>query len=472
MRAIDAVEAARSMSFEDGLRAEAEIFNECLHSTQSRGMIHAFFGERTVAKIPDVPRDTPQLEIRSAAVVGAGTMGGGIAMAYADVGIPVTLKEIDAASLERGLDTIRRNYEVSLSKGRLTQQKVDERLALIRPTVDYEDLRDADIVVEAVFENMELKKKVFTEIDAVAKDGALLATNTSTLDVDEIASATNRPERVIGHHFFSPANVMRLLEIVRGAKTDKDVIATSMLLAKRLRKVGVLVGNCWGFVGNRMFGPYMREAQFLVEEGAKVEEVDAALCEFGMAMGPLAVGDLAGIDVGWRIRKELAKEGRIPEGMRPQPSADRLAELGRFGQKTSAGWYRYEEGSRRPIPDPEVETIIEECSRDAGIERRTIESREVVERCVYALINEGARILEDGMALRPVDIDVIYVNGYGFPAYRGGPMLYADTIGLSGVLERIRELEKAHGFWWAPAPLLERLVEEGKTFMEYAAESA
>jgi 3-hydroxyacyl-CoA dehydrogenase len=347
----------------------------------------------------------------------------------------------------------------------MTQQQVDQNLGRIQPTLSYDRFKEADIIVEAVFEEMALKKKTFSELDKVARPDTILASNTSTLDIDQIASATSRPSRVIGHHFFSPANVMRLLEIVRGRETGKDVIATSMGLAKTLGKVGVLVGNCRGFVGNRMFEQYQREAQFLLEEGARVEEVDNALFGFGMAMGPLAVGDLAGLDVGWRIRKEY-KHLRKP-GQRDPLVADRLCEMGRYGQKTGSGWYRYEQGSRAGVPDPEVEKIIETCAQGAGIARRKISHEEIIERTVYALINEGAKILEEGYALRAVDIDIIYINGYGFPAYRGGPMWYADTVGLKKVNDRVAEFEKKHGEAWKPAGLLTQLANTGKTFADF-----
>ena len=461
-RAIDAVEAAVTLPFAEGLKKEAEFFNECLFSDQSKALIHVFFGERVVAKVPGLPKDTPIIPIKRAAVVGAGTMGGGITMTYANAGIPVILKEATQELLNSGLERIRKNYAASVQKGRLTQQEMDKRLALIQPTLTYERFQEADIVAEAVFEEMALKKKVFAELDKAARADAILASNTSTLDIDQIAAATSRPQRVIGHHFFSPANVMRLLEIVRGKKTSSEVIATSMALAKTLGKVGVLVGNCYGFVGNRMFHCYQREAQFLLEEGATVEQVDNALVEFGMAMGPLAVGDLAGLDVGWRIRKEHPH--LTPKGARDPLVADRLCEMGRFGQKTGRGWYRYEEATRKAVPDPEVDQLIQECARKAGIPRRTITSEEILERTLYALINEGAKILEEGIAVRAVDIDIIYINGYGFPAYRGGPMWYADTVGLKKVYERICAFEKQHGKLWTPAALLKQLAQSGKTF--------
>ena len=464
LKAIEAVEAATKLSFAEGCQKERQLFEECLFSDQSKALIHVFFGERVAAKIPGLPKDTPPIPIRRAAVVGAGTMGGGITMTYANAGIPVLLKEVSREALDRGLATITKNYASTVKRGKLTQQQMDQRMALIQPTLTYDRFSEADIVVEAVFEGMELKKQVFAELNSAACPDAILASNTSTLDIDQIASVTSRPEQVIGHHFFSPANVMRLLEIVRGRQSSPAVIATSLALSRTLGKVGVLVGNCRGFVGNRMFGPYQREAQFLLEEGARVEQVDAALTEFGMAMGPLAVGDLAGLDVSWRIRKEY--EHLEPPGFRDALAADRLCELGRFGQKTGAGWYRYPEGSRSPVPDPEVEKIIADAARAAGIQRRAISAEEIVERTIYALVNEGAKILAEGFALRASDIDIIYIHGYGFPAYRGGPMWYADTVGLGNVYRRICQFEQEHGAWWTPAPLLKELAEKGRTFAD------
>jgi 3-hydroxyacyl-CoA dehydrogenase len=464
LAAIDAIEAGRRLSFEEGCEAEAKLFTECLFSDQSKALIHVFFGEREVSKIPDVPKETPVLPVNRVAVVGSGTMGGGIAMAFANAGIPVLLKDVDEAALDLGMGKIRKNYASSVQRGRFTQGFVDERLQLIRRVLTYDDFSGVDMVVEAVFEGMALKKAVFTELDRVCRAGAILATNTSTLNIDEIAGATSRPQAVIGTHFFSPANVMRLLEIVRGKKTSKEVIATSMQLAKKLGKIGVLVGNCRGFVGNRMFGPYRREAQFLVEEGAGIEAVDQALVEFGNAMGPLATGDLAGLDVGWRIRKEYRHLEK--PGIRQPFAEDRLCEMGRYGQKTLKGWYQYDE-NRRASADPEVTALVRKWSAEAGIPQRGISSDEIVERCIYALVNEGARILEEGYALRAVDIDIIYLNGYGFPAYRGGPMWYADTVGLAKVYQRICEFERQHGEIWALAPLLKRLAEAGKTFAEF-----
>jgi len=464
MAAIDAVEAAAKLPFEEGCAREAELFQQCLFSDQSKAMIHVFFGEREVAKIPDVPKDTEVFEIKKAAIIGAGTMGGGIAMNYANAGIPVIVRELTQEALDRGMATIRKNYENSVKKGRFTQEVMDQRMALIKPQLGYDGFEEADIITEAVFEGMELKKQVFGELDKIAKRGAILASNTSTLNIDEIASATSRPEFVIGHHYFSPANVMRLLEIVRGKATSKEVVATSMALSKRLKKVGALVGNCYGFVGNRMLHQYGREAQFLVEEGAAPQDVDGALYKFGMAMGPLAVGDLAGLDVGWRIRKEHAHLQK--PGVRYPKVADRLCEMGRYGQKTGAGWYKYDENRNR-IPDPEVATLIEQVAAEQGLKRRAITEEEIIERTQYALINEGAKILEEGIALRAVDIDIIYINGYGYPAWRGGPMWYGDTVGLKKVYERVNQFHEEHGELWEPAPLLKRLAEEGKTFADF-----
>ncbi len=466
--AIEAVESSTRLSFEDGCAFEAKLFGECLFSTQSKALIHAFFGERTVNKIPDIPKGTPVYEIRRAAVIGAGTMGGGIAMNYANAGIPVIVKETSQDALTRGIATIRKNYANSVQRGRYTQAWMDERMALITPQLSYDGFDQADIIVEAVFEGMALKKQIFSEIDAIAKPSCILASNTSTLDIDEIASATKRAQMVIGHHFFSPANVMRLLEVVRGKATGKDVIATSMALGKRLKKVAVLAGNCRGFIGNRMLGPYGREAQFLLEEGASVEDVNQIIYDFGFAMGPLAVFDLAGLDVGWRIRKEF-KHLEKP-GVRVPLISDRLCELGRFGQKTGRGYSKYDE-NRRPLPDPETAALIEQVSRETGIERRgvgKIGKDEIIDRCIFALVNEGAKLLGEGIALRSVDIDIVYLNGYGFPAWRGGPMFYADTVGLAKVLARVEEFEARHGSdLWSPAPLLKQLANDGRTFASY-----
>jgi 3-hydroxyacyl-CoA dehydrogenase len=455
LAAVDAVQAATQFDFDAGCAGEAELFRRCLFSDQSKALIHVFFGEREAAKVPGIGKQTPVLSMRKAAVVGAGTMGRGIAMNYANAGIPVFLKEVSQDALDRGMALIRGNYENSLRKGKLSQSDLEQRMALIMPTLSYDGFEAADIVTEAVFEEMALKQRVFHELDEIMRDGAILASNTSTLDIDAIANVTRRPEWVIGHHFFSPANVMRLLEIVRGKATADTVIATSFDLAKRLRKVGVLAGNCFGFIGNRMFAAYRREAQFLAEEGNLPERIDSALTEWGMAMGPLAVGDLAGLDVGWRIRKEWKHLER--PGVRYPVIEDRLCELGRFGQKSGAGWYRYDE-NRRPSPDPEIPEIVAKVAKERGIAGRAAQPEEIVERCIYALINVGAKILEEGIALRASDIDIAYVNGYGFPAWRGGPMWFADSVGIKNVLDRVRV------FGWEPADLLVRLSETGGSF--------
>jgi 3-hydroxyacyl-CoA dehydrogenase len=390
-------------------------------------------------------------------------MGGGISMALANAGIPVILKDTDQAALDRGLAAIRKNYEATVKRGRLTPEAAESRMALIRPQLTYDGFERADLIIEAVFESMALKKSVFAEIEKVARPECLLASNTSTLDIDELASATARPESVIGLHFFSPAHIMRLVEIVRGRKTAMTSIATTLALAKKLGKVGVVVGNCRGFVGNRMMFPYIREAQFLVEEGATPSQVDKVLYDFGMAMGIFAVDDMGGIDVLWRVRQEY-KHLEKP-GIRQPLMTDRLYQMGRLGQKTGAGWYRYGD-DRKPIRDLEVEALIEQTALAAGIKRREIDNQEILERCLYSMINEGARILEEGYALRASDIDTIYLTGYGFPGYHGGPMWYADSVGLKHILQRIREFQHQHGELWEPAPLLTRLVEEGVNFAE------
>ena len=465
LAAIEAVEAATRLSFDEGCAREAELFDRCLYSTQSKALIHAFFAERAVSKIPGVPQETPVYEIRRAAVVGAGTMGGGITMNYANAGIPVIVKEAGQEALDRGMATIRRNYASSVKKGKLSHAEMERRLSLITPQLTYDGFAEADIIAEAVFEGMALKKQVFAEIDRIARPGCILASNTSYLDIDEIASVTRRPDLVVGHHYFSPANVMRLLEIVRGRATSAAVLATSMALAKRMNKVGVLAGNARGFIGNRMLTPYLREAQFLVEEGASVEDVNGAIYDFGVAMGPLAMSDLAGLDVGWRARKEF-KHLEKP-GVRVPLVADRLCEMGRFGQKTGRGWSKYDE-NRQPSPDPETAILIEQTAREAGIARRAIAREEIVDRCIFALANEGAHLLGEGIALRAADIDVVYLNGYGFPSWRGGPMFYADAVGLKTVLARIEEFRLRHGDdLWQPAPLLRRLAESGASFGEY-----
>lgn len=461
---IDAIEAATKMSFAEGCKVEQQRFEECLFSDESKSLIHAFLAERELGKIPDIPRETATIPVNSVAVIGAGTMGGGIAMVFANAGIPVLIKDMDQAAMDRGLSNIQKNYATSVKRGRFTQQFVDERLKLIKPTLSYDDFANVDMVVEAVFEGMAFKKEVFAELDRVCKAGAILATNTSYLDVDEIASATKRPEAVLGMHFFSPANVMKLLEIVRAKAASKEVIATCLQLSKKLGKVGVLAGNCRGFIGNRMFALYRREAQFLVEEGADVQAVDKALVKFGMAMGPLSVADLAGLDISWRMRKEFRHQQK--PGVRQPLAEDGLCEIGRYGQKTGAGWYKYDE-NRRAIPDPEVPVMVRKWAAAAGIPQREISVEEIVERCIFVMINEGARILEDGIALRAGDIDLVYLNGYGFPNYRGGPMWYADTIGLKKVYARVCEFHKQLGEAWEPTPLLAQLAKEGKTFADY-----
>jgi 3-hydroxyacyl-CoA dehydrogenase len=464
---IDAVEAATRLPFDEGCQVEQKLFAECLVSLQAKALMHVFFAEREARRIPDIPKDMSPIPIKTAGVVGAGTMGGGISMVLANAGIPVLVKEADQAALDRGIASIQKNYANSVKRGRFTGQFVEERLKLIQPTLSLDGFANVDLVIEAVFEGMALKKAVFAQLDKVCKPGAILASNTSTLNIDEIASATQRPQFVIGTHFFSPANVMRLLEIVRGKATRKEVIATCMQLSKKLGKVGVLVGNCRGFVGNRMFHPYVRESVFLLEEGATVQEVDSALYDFGLAMGPLAVGDLAGLDVGWRIRKEYRHLEK--PGIRQPFAGDRLCEMGRFGQKTGAGWYTYDE-NRRAIPDPEVTALVRKWAAEVKIPQRKISREEIVDRCLYALVNEGARILEEGYALRSGDIDIIYINGYGFPAHRGGPMWYADAVGLKNVYNRVLEFHKQHGELWEPAPLLKQLAAQEKTFAEYSKE--
>ena len=464
LTAIDAIEAATKLPFEKGCEEERRLFDKCLYSDQSKAQIHVFFAEREISKIPDVPKETAVIPVSSVAIVGAGTMGSGIAMVCANAGVPVVVKDADQAALDRGIAAIQKNYDISVKRGRFTQEYVEQRLKLIKTTLSYDDFANADMVIEAVFETMPLKKEVFAELDRVCKKGAILSSNTSTLNIDEIAASTSRPEFVIGMHFFSPANVMRLLEIVRGRRSGKDVIATCMQLAKKLGKVGVLVGNCRGFVGNRMFLPYIREAQFLVEEGASPEAVDKALVDWGMAMGPLAVGDLGGLDVAYRIRKEY-RHLEKPGARRPFLE-DKLVEMGRLGQKSGAGWYKYD-AERRASSDPEIPALLKKWVAESGVPQRQIAAEEIVEREIYSLVNEGARILEEGYALRAGDIDTIYVNGYGFPAYRGGPMWYADTVGLKKVHERVAEFHRQNGGLWEPAPLLKELADSGGTFANF-----
>jgi 3-hydroxyacyl-CoA dehydrogenase len=465
-KAVDAIEAALTLDFDAGSARERQLFADCVTAVECRALVHMFFADREAAKVPDVPKDTPVMPIARAAVIGAGTMGGGIAMAYANAGIPVLLKDVDDAAVQRGMATIRKNYESTLAKGRITPEAFERTLALITPTTSYDGFGSVDIVVEAVFENMGLKKTTFSELAQVTKPACILASNTSTLDIDEFAEASGRPGQVIGHHFFSPANVMKLLEIVRGKQTNKEAIATSLALAKKLGKVGVVVGNCFGFVANRMLAYYMREALLLLEEGATVPQVDGALTAFGMPVGPFGMQDIAGIDVGWRIRQHLKAEGKTrAEG--PQSAVpDRLYELGRYGQKTGAGWYKYEAGSRARIHDPLVDQIAADEAAKRGITRRPVEDDEIIARIMTALANEGARVLEEGFATRASDIDAVYCYGFGYPRHVGGPMFYADTVGLPIVLARVKEYRERFGDYWKPVPLLEKLAADGRGFTE------
>ncbi|MDQ3810945.1 MAG: 3-hydroxyacyl-CoA dehydrogenase family protein, partial [Chloroflexota bacterium] len=463
LKAVDAIEAAAALSFAEGCRRERELFIECLESEQAKALIHVFFAERAATKLRDVPPDTRPRNVNRVAIIGAGTMGGGIAMACANAGLEVVVKDAAQDALDRGMATIRRNYDASVKRGRLTPEHVEERVGRIYPQLGYEGVAGADLIIEAVFENLELKKQVFRELDAIANPSAVLASNTSTLDIDALAAMTSRPENVLGLHFFSPAHVMRLLEIVRGRATSTELLATALAFARRLGKVPVVVANCRGFVGNRMMFPYMYEAQFLVEEGATPEQVDRALTDFGMAMGIFAVDDMAGIDVAWRVRQEL---GHFADPAVRRPLiADKLYALGRVGQKSGSGWYRYDE-NRKPLADPFVVDLIRSTAREAGIPQRTFDDAEIVERCIYALVNEGARIVEDGTVQRASDIDVIYVNGYGFPSWRGGPMFFADRRGLKDIYDRVVQFTRELGPRWTPAPLLAELAASGGTFRQ------
>jgi 3-hydroxyacyl-CoA dehydrogenase len=462
LHAIDAIEAATKLPFEEGCKREREIAKLCLASPQAQAMIHVFFAERGVTKVPGLAKDAPTYPIRKVGIIGAGTMGGGIAMACVNAGIPVLLKDHSQEGLDRGIATITKNYKRSVQRGRTPQAVMDQRMAMIQPQLSYDGFQDADLIIEAAFESMEVKKQLFADIDKFAKPDCVLATNTSTLDIDAIAAMTSRPEMVVGLHFFSPANVMRLVEIVRGRETSSQVLATAVAVGKTLKKIGVVVGNAYGFVGNRMMFAYMREAQFLVEEGALPEQVDAALTNFGMAMGIFAVDDLGGIDLLYRVRQEFKHLDK--PGVRKPVVHDRLYESGRWGQKRNAGWYSYDD-KLKPSPDPAVRELVEKTSAELGFTRRAISNEEIVERCFYAMVNEGAKILEAGLAYRAADIDVIYTTGYGFPTWRGGPMWLADTLGLKKVYDRIREFESQFGSdLWAPAPLLQRLAESGGTF--------
>jgi len=461
---VQAVELATEVSFDEGCAKEREFFLECMASPQSAGLRHAFFAERAVGKVPGVEKDTPVRELNSVAVIGAGTMGAGIAYNCLTSGMKVTLLDNNDEGLERGAGTIRKLYSGGVERGKISESDMQNGLERFTTSQDYADIADVDIVIEAVFESMAVKKEVFGALDDVLKPGAVLATNTSTLSIDEIASATKRPEDVIGLHFFSPAHIMRLLEIVRGKDTSNEIIATSLALSKRLGKIGVVVGNCFGFVGNRMLYSYGRENQLLLLEGAAPEYIDKTLYEWGMAMGPNAVGDLAGLDVGYKVRQERTD---LPDDPRFYRIANVLAEMGRYGQKTGKGMYLYDDGSRKPTPDPEVMAIIEAESAKLGIERREIDPQEIIERCIYGLVVEGARILEDGFATRSSDIDVVWINGYGFPRHRGGPMHYADSVGLDKVYEKVCEFEERFGsmYWELPA-LLKKLAESGGRFSD------
>ena len=461
---VQCIEAAVNLGdFDAGLAVEQECFAKCLKHPQRESLIHMFFSEREVSKIPDVPKDTATQKIDTAAVIGCGTMGGGITMSFLNVGIPVTTLEMNQEALDRGIGVIKRNYDIQVQRGRMTAEDVDKRMSLLTGTTNFEDLGSADLILEAIYENIDVKVDTFKKMDAVAKPGAILASNTSALDIDKMAEATSRPESVIGLHFFSPANIMKLLEIVRGGKTSNEVIASSMKLGRQLNKIAVLSGNAPGFIGNRMLAGYTRQAGEIILQGATPYQVDNALLQFGMPMGPFQMNDLVGLDLGWRARKL--------SGMKPEDVpitarvADKLCEMDRYGQKNNRGYYIYPEGSRAGQADPEVVALVEETSAELGIERRSIEDQEVLKRCLYPLINEGARILEDGIAIRPCDIDIVYINGYGFPEVTGGPMFWADQIGLENILADIKGFQKEYGGTiWEPAPLLERLVAEGKTF--------
>ena len=462
LKCVDAVAASITKKFDDGINFERELFVELVQTTESKALRHAFFGERAASKLPDVPETTPIRPIKSVAVIGAGTMGGGIAMNFVNAGIPVTLLEMKQDALDKGLATIRKNYENTMKKGKLSPEKFEQRVALIKGTLSYEEIGQADLVIEAVFEDMGVKETVFKKLDEVMKQGAILASNTSTLDVDKIAAFTKRPQDVVGMHFFSPANVMKLLEIVRGAKTAKDVLATTLAISKKIKKTGVVSGVCDGFIGNRMIEQYSRQAGFLLEEGCLPEQVDKAVEKFGFAMGPFRMGDLAGNDIGWYIRKRRYVEK--PE-VTYSKTADLLCEMGRYGQKTGAGWYDYKAGDRKAYPSQVVNDMIIKHSADLGIERRKVSDQEIIERLVYALVNEGANILEEGIATRASDIDMVYLTGYGFPLFRGGPMFYADTVGLTNVVMAMEKYAKGrHGEAWKPAPLLAKLAAEGKAF--------
>jgi 3-hydroxyacyl-CoA dehydrogenase len=463
-KCVDAVEAATKKKFADGMLVEREIFINLMWTPESRALRHLFMAERAASKIPDVPSDTPKRDIKLVGVIGAGTMGGGISMNFLNAGIPVKILEMKQEALDRGIGTIKKNYEAQVKKGKLKEDKYAQRMALLSTTLSYDDLKDCDLIIEAVFEEMGVKEAVFKQLDAVAKPGAILASNTSTLDVDKIASFTKRPQDVVGMHFFSPANVMKLLEVVRGKETAKDVLATVMAVGKKIKKTAVVSGVCDGFIGNRMIERYSQQAGFLLDEGATPQQVDKAIEKFGFAMGPFRMGDLAGNDIGWAIRKRRYTE---KPDMKYSKTADLLCEMGRFGQKTGAGWYDYQAGKRDAIPSDVVNKMIEDHRKALGVTPRKISDEEIVQRLVFALVNEGAKILEEGIASKSGDIDLVYLTGYGFPIHRGGPMHYASEVGLFNVVQAMNRfaqnpMDDANA--WKPAPLLANLAAEGKAF--------
>jgi 3-hydroxyacyl-CoA dehydrogenase len=464
LKCVEAVAGSLKLPFDAGMKLERELFTALMFTPESKALRHAFMAERATTKIPDVPADTPVREIKKVAVIGAGTMGGGIAMNFLNAGIPVVMLEMKQEALDKGVGIIKKNYDAQVKKGKLKQDKLDARMAMLGTTLNYADLKDADLVIEAVFEDLGVKETVFKTLDEVMKPGAILASNTSTLDVNKIAAFTKRPQDVIGMHFFSPANVMKLLEVIRGEKTAKDVLATVMQIGKKIRKTTVVSGVCDGFIGNRMIEQYSRQAGFLLEEGATPAQVDKAMEKFGMAMGPFRMGDLAGNDVGWYIRKRRYLE---KPNLRYSKTADLLCEMGRFGQKTGAGWYDYVPGKRDAIPSPVVVEMIEKHRKELGITPRKISDDEIVHRLVYALVNEGAKIVEEGIAMRASDIDMVYLTGYGFPLHRGGPMNYADQVGLFnvvGAMKRFAANPHDDAEFWKPAPLLAKLAAEGRSF--------
>ncbi|KRD25321.1 3-hydroxyacyl-CoA dehydrogenase [Acidovorax sp. Root275] len=463
-KCVDAVEAATKKKFAEGMLVEREIFINLMWTPESRALRHLFMAERAASKIPDVASDTPKRDIKLVGVIGAGTMGGGISMNFLNAGIPVKILEMKQEALDRGIATIKKNYEAQVKKGKLKQDKYEQRMALLSTTLSYDDFKDCDLIIEAVFEEMGVKEAVFKQLDAVAKPGAILASNTSTLDVDKIAAFTKRPQDVVGMHFFSPANVMKLLEVVRGKETAKDVLATVMAIGKKIKKTSVVSGVCDGFIGNRMIEQYSRQAGFLLDEGCTPQQVDKAVEKFGFAMGPFRMGDLAGNDIGWAIRKRRSVERA---DMKYSRTADKLCELGRFGQKTGAGWYDYQAGKRDAIPSDLVNKMIEDHRKELGITPRKISDEEIVQRLVFALVNEGAHILEDGIASKSGDIDMVYLTGYGFPIHRGGPMHYASEVGLFNVVQAMDRFAKNpndDATFWKPAPLLAKLAAEGKAF--------